>query len=466
MIWLLPAALGQDYRAPFGDADYGYFYPTAYYDHSGYDWNCGSIRYSGHRGSDYGGGSWSGMDAGRDIVAAADGVVYATNDGEYDECSSGACSGGSGYGNYVILSHDDGKKTYYAHLKKWSVTVSAGQTVSCGDKLGEMGSSGYSTGPHLHFESRTAAGSQVDPFDGTCSSPPSYWVSQGSHGGLPSTTCDTNDADGDGYDSSTDCDDSNASVHPGAVEVCDDGIDNDCTGGDSSTASGYTDTDGDGYGDAAISECGSLPDNAVSTGGDCDDSSTAIFPGAAELCDGLDNDCDDEIDDGAPTTLADPLPAFAAVLVDHSLPATLAPGQRAEIWVVVENVGTQTWARRSAWLRAAQSETVSPLYDEATWPAYDVLAVLDAEVAPGETGAFQATVQATTEPVDLTETFTLLVDGEALRCPMQDITLSLDSRAAADLPAPAEQTPPSAGCTHTPGRFLPLLLPLLLWRRR
>ncbi len=61
---LLWSAAAQDYRAPFGDADYGYFYPTAYYDHSGADWACGSIRYSGHRGSDFGGGSWSGMEAG------------------------------------------------------------------------------------------------------------------------------------------------------------------------------------------------------------------------------------------------------------------------------------------------------------------------------------------------------------------------------------------------------------------
>ncbi|MFT4976937.1 MAG: murein DD-endopeptidase MepM/ murein hydrolase activator NlpD, partial [Myxococcota bacterium] len=241
LLWLVGAALAQDYRAPFGDADYGYFYPTAYYDHSGVDWGCGSIRYSGHRGSDFGGGSWSGMDAGRDIVAAADGVVVATNDGEFDECSSGTCSGGGGYGNYVKITHADSKSTYYAHLKTWSVAVSTGQSVSCGTKLGEMGSSGYSTGPHLHFESRTSGGSQVDPFDGTCSSPPSYWVSQGSHGSLPGKTCDTNDADGDGYDSDSDCNDSDASVHPGAVEVCGDGIDNDCTGGDASTASGYID---------------------------------------------------------------------------------------------------------------------------------------------------------------------------------------------------------------------------------
>ena len=124
---LLVAAAGAvPLSAPFGSSDYGNFYPTAYYDHYGVDWNCGSIRYSGHRGSDFGVGSWPGMDAGRDIAAAADGTVIGTNDGEYDRCSSGACSGGSGYGNYVAVRHSDGMVTYYAHMKKWSVAVSYG----------------------------------------------------------------------------------------------------------------------------------------------------------------------------------------------------------------------------------------------------------------------------------------------------------------------------------------------------
>ncbi|MCP4803811.1 MAG: M23 family metallopeptidase [Proteobacteria bacterium] len=165
-------------------------YPTAYKDQGGRDWACGSIYYSGHNGSDFGGGSWDGMAAGRTIVAAADGVVITTNDGEYDECSTGDCGGGGGYGNYVKIQHADGKYTYYAHLKIWSVAVSEGQSVSCGQTLGEMGSSGYSTGPHLHFEVREASGYQSDPFDGDCSAPPSYWTSQGSHGAIPGTTCE------------------------------------------------------------------------------------------------------------------------------------------------------------------------------------------------------------------------------------------------------------------------------------
>ena len=154
------------------------------------DWNCGSYQYSGHRGSDYGVGGFDGMDAGRDLVAAAAGTVVYTNDGEYDRCDTGDCDGGGGYGNYVKIQHDDGRYTYYAHMSQWSVAVSKGDRVECGTYLGLVGSSGYSTGPHIHFEVRESSGSQSDPFDGNCSHPPSYWVSQGHYMGVPAMICE------------------------------------------------------------------------------------------------------------------------------------------------------------------------------------------------------------------------------------------------------------------------------------
>ncbi len=193
LLLLALAAQAQDYSFPTSAADYSNFYVTAYYDHSGSDWNCGGYQYSGHRGSDYGVGSWTGMDAGQDLTAAADGTVVYTNDGEYDRCSTGDCDGGSGYGNYVKIEHDDGRFTYYAHMKQWTVAVSTGDRVSCGTLLGQVGSSGYSTGPHLHFEVRESSGSQSDPFDGDCSYPPSYWVSQGSYMGVPALVCEGGD---------------------------------------------------------------------------------------------------------------------------------------------------------------------------------------------------------------------------------------------------------------------------------
>ena len=286
---LLPAtAVAQEYRAPCADHHCTYFYPTAYYDHSGQDWNCSSLMYSGHRGSDYGVGSFPGMYAGRDLVAVADGTVIATNDGEFDECTTGNCEGGGGYGNYVKLQHADGRYTYYAHMRIWTVAVSTGQNVSCGQHLGQVGSSGYSTGPHIHFEVRESNGSsQSDPFDGPCSYPPSYWTDQGSHGGLPGTDCDGGggggtDADGDGYTTDGgDCDDGNASVHPGAHEAPD-GVDNDCDGQvDEGTTN--SDDDGDGYSEAD---------------GDCDDVHDDVYPGAPEIADHVDNDCDGHVDEG------------------------------------------------------------------------------------------------------------------------------------------------------------------------
>ena len=182
---LIGAAAAQSYRFPVADEHYGYFYPTAYIDEGGADWGCGSIFYSGHQGSDFGGGSWAGMDEGRNIVAAAEGVVVAAHDGEYDRCSSGDC----GTANYVIIQHADGRQTWYWHLKQWSVGVSNGQGVSCGTYLGQMGSSGNSTGPHIHFEVREPSGGLGEPFDGPCAGPPSYWISQGDYGGLPGGSC-------------------------------------------------------------------------------------------------------------------------------------------------------------------------------------------------------------------------------------------------------------------------------------
>jgi murein DD-endopeptidase MepM/ murein hydrolase activator NlpD len=59
---------------------------------------------------------------------------------------------GGGYGNYVIINHGNGYQTLYAHMVTGSLTVSAGDKVSQGQRLGAMGSTGRSTGPHLHFE--------------------------------------------------------------------------------------------------------------------------------------------------------------------------------------------------------------------------------------------------------------------------------------------------------------------------
>ena len=62
----------------------------------------------------------------------------------------------SGYGNRIMIDHGNGYRTLYAHLSKISVVV--GQTVKRGNVIGQMGSTGRSTGTHLHFEIRMTNG--------------------------------------------------------------------------------------------------------------------------------------------------------------------------------------------------------------------------------------------------------------------------------------------------------------------
>ncbi|MFH1469677.1 MAG: MopE-related protein [Pseudomonadota bacterium] len=114
------------------------------------------------------------------------------------------------------------------------------------------------------------------------------------------------DADGDGYDERSDCDDADPAVHPGAAETCD-GVDDDCDGfvdgDDPDLTDGdefYADADADGYGDAAavVIAC-DQPEGAVPDATDCDDGDAGVNPGAAEVCDGVDQDCDGEVDEDA-----------------------------------------------------------------------------------------------------------------------------------------------------------------------
>lgn len=190
------AASAQKYRFPIQlPASGTQPYITAYRDHNTgggiQDWNCGSTTYNGHNGTDIGIGSFPVMDAGsRWAVAAAPGKVVATNDGCFDRCTTADCGCGSGFGNYVKVEHADGKSTYYAHLMKGSLAVKNGDTVSCGQHLGKVGSSGNSSGPHLHFEVRYASNASDDPYSGNCGGPTSFWVTQGPYKGLPGDGCE------------------------------------------------------------------------------------------------------------------------------------------------------------------------------------------------------------------------------------------------------------------------------------
>ncbi len=100
------------------------------------------------------------------------------------------------------------------------------------------------------------------------------------------------DEDLDGHSPPEDCNDADAAVNPAATEVCN-GTDDNCDGQVDEGTGGtwYGDADRDGYGDGEVWACDQPPDTS-STGGDCDDADASVYPGAAEVCDdGVVNDC-------------------------------------------------------------------------------------------------------------------------------------------------------------------------------
>ena len=107
------------------------------------------------------------------------------------------------------------------------------------------------------------------------------------------------DQDEDGFPVSEDCDDANSTINPSADEICD-GVDNDC---DEEIDEGvlqtlYLDVDEDGYGNPnePVEAC-EISDGLSLVGNDCNDQDDLSYPGSAERCDGLDNDCDGEVDE-------------------------------------------------------------------------------------------------------------------------------------------------------------------------
>ena len=111
---------------------------------------------------------YSSKHKGLDIVGEGHRTDYVTahTDGEVILLATGhvnnpGASGDASYGNFVKLRHANGYCTLYAHLK--NVSVTKGQTVKAGDRLGYMGNSGNSYGAHLHFEIRTPGNERIDP---------------------------------------------------------------------------------------------------------------------------------------------------------------------------------------------------------------------------------------------------------------------------------------------------------------
>lgn len=150
------------------------------------------------------------------------------------------------------------------------------------------------------------------------------------------------DQDLDGYlsaaDGGSDCDDGDAAVHPGAEEICGDGVDNDCDGVTDDRGQGsvpwYVDADGDGYGAEKV-EASGCPGHPPAEGlaelpGDCDDAAAEVNPGVkVDACDLVDEDCDELVDEDAPA-------ALVASVAYESAAEALAAAVKATGPVVVE----------------------------------------------------------------------------------------------------------------------------------
>ncbi len=149
------------------------------------DYNCGSRTYDGHNGVDYFTWPFQWYLVENDlihVVAAADGVIIGKEDGY----SSYSCDwNGNQNWNAIYLRHSDGSVSWYGHMKENSLTSkNIGSAVTQGEYLGIVGSSGRSSGPHLHFEvykkqpyTRT---NLIEPHSGSCNglNNESWWESE------------------------------------------------------------------------------------------------------------------------------------------------------------------------------------------------------------------------------------------------------------------------------------------------
>lgn len=137
-----------------GTGNFTWPVPSCFSISSPYGWRWGSSEF--HKGVDIAGGGIYGAK-----VVAADGGTVVEAVGGFGIGHLGSRDGG-GYGNHIYIDHGNGFYTVYGHLSR--VSVSTGDTVTKGQQIGNVGSSGSSTGAHLHFEIRRN-GSTVNPMN-------------------------------------------------------------------------------------------------------------------------------------------------------------------------------------------------------------------------------------------------------------------------------------------------------------
>jgi murein DD-endopeptidase len=134
------------------------------------DFKCRTRTYDKHKGTDFAVRDWSTMQQGVDVLAAAEGTVLRLRDGIEDKILSSqqlqnVLKANKGCGNGVFIDHGEGWQTNYCHMKKGSITVGIGETISVGQKIGEVGHSGNTEFPHLHI-GVSYKNQVIDPFTG------------------------------------------------------------------------------------------------------------------------------------------------------------------------------------------------------------------------------------------------------------------------------------------------------------
>ncbi len=109
------------------------------------------------------GSMWQSTHSGQDFAVASGTEVVAAHGGTVVKAGGNGAGDGAAYGNAVVIKHGNGTYSQYAHLSR--IDVKVGQVVSTGQHIALSGSTGNSSGPHLHFEIRTTAdyGSAIDP---------------------------------------------------------------------------------------------------------------------------------------------------------------------------------------------------------------------------------------------------------------------------------------------------------------
>jgi hypothetical protein len=158
--------LGMPIDCTLGDTCYIQNYVDNDPSKAAIDFQCGSLTYDGHKGTDFGLPSLSAMDIGVDVLASAAGTVRGVRNDMRDVLYTSDLADeidGRDCGNGVVVAHDDGWETQYCHMKEGSVVVGSGDQVAPGDILGQVGLSGRTQFPHVHISVRRS-GEIVDPF--------------------------------------------------------------------------------------------------------------------------------------------------------------------------------------------------------------------------------------------------------------------------------------------------------------